>query len=60
MNTWMQLQDFRSLLLQMSVEIKTVTSNYEKMKLFLEHKVSGLEDEKVLSFLCKILQNLIV
>lgn len=42
-----EITGFRSLVLQMSAEIKTVTSNYEKIKLFLEHKVSGLEDEKI-------------
>lgn len=45
-----EVTDFRSLVLQLSVKIKTVTSNYEKTKLFLEHKVSGLEDEKISLF----------
>ncbi|KAI5682714.1 hypothetical protein M9H77_03942 [Catharanthus roseus] len=40
------ITDFRTLALQTSVEIKSVTSNYEKLKLGFEHRVSDLEGEK--------------
>lgn len=50
-NILLQMQDFRTLALQTSVEIKSVTSNYEKLKLGFEHRVSDLEGEKVIVYL---------